>query len=154
MSKKLQPPTSKMLRPPTGRPVVSVRELLLLVAVVIAGFAWFQQYNRANQIARDLDSANRMFEGMIGMEEKLRQDPSQKAIHMSFMEFGKPGPKLQWSMEVKVLDPAEERPLKDESVKDGPAQEDAAKDLPVEKESVEKSAQQPGAAAAAPEAAK
>jgi hypothetical protein len=154
MRKKLQLPSNKMLQPPSGRPIVSIRELLLLVAVVIAGFSWFQQYNRANKMARDLDSANRMFEGMMGMEEKLRQDPSQKAIHMSFMEFGRPGPKLQWSMEVKVLDPVEGGPVKDEPVNAEAAKDVAAKDVDGEKKSGEKSAQQPGAAAAAPEAAK
>jgi hypothetical protein len=95
---------NKMLRPKESRSVVSARELILLAGLVIAGFAWYKEYERANWLNQQLESANHMFNGMLDTEAKLREHPETKSARLRFMDFGGPKPALQWSMEVKVLD--------------------------------------------------
>lgn len=94
----------KMLPAKSTRFPISVREFLLLVAVVVAAISWYKEYERSRRLNEELESARQMFGAMLELEEQLRQHPEQKSARLNFTNVAGQGPKLRWSMAVDVLD--------------------------------------------------
>jgi hypothetical protein len=95
---------NKMLRPPAARFPISVRELLLIVAAVVAGLSWYKEHERSRELSLELEGTKRMFNSMLELEDQLREHPEQKSARLSFTEVGHPGPTLHWSMALDVVD--------------------------------------------------
>ncbi len=83
---------------------VSVRELVLLAVLVIAGVAWFNEYEQSRKATRELQALQQKltaFSRMLEAEAQLRENPKQGPVRLSLTEFGQPS--LKWTMELSVL---------------------------------------------------
>lgn len=94
----------KMLRPVSSRPAISVREVILLTALVIAGLSWFKEYESANKTRSELEMVKQRFRTMLEAEADLRQHPENKVTRLNITEVGGPQPNLRWTMELRLLD--------------------------------------------------
>jgi hypothetical protein len=99
-----------MLQPPGSRTRVSLREVILLAALVIAGISWYREYDRSREISQELAAVKQKFGGMLDAENALRRHPEQEGARLVITELGSK-PKLQWTMDLKVYDtPAPTKP--------------------------------------------
>ncbi len=100
----------KMLKPKESRISISVREVILVAALVVAGVSWYKEYERSHEVVKELEMVKRRFSSMLEAENTLRDHPAQGPIRMLLTEMGTP--RLQWSMELKVADDSNAEPPK------------------------------------------
>ena len=84
---------------------------MLLAALVITGALWFNEFEQSRAVNRELQAIKPKlaeFSAIMDAEAKLRKNPKEGPVRLVLTDFGQP--RLQWNMELKVLDDSPESP--------------------------------------------